>query len=257
MAIEFPFTRHPLSYYVEKLEREEPFSLMMYGDGELAVAMGKVTRRRLSYYQEYVSGEMVDELAAPLKEKVEGAYLATDENILNDKYHDSGKLWPELVSFVGEERSKQLDLVDGTIWDHESRLGGLGPFLKELHNHVVVVVGNPALRKAGFLHPQLFVEIPPTNAYGSLTSIELSVARFGRPAVYLFCMGLGAIPLIMRMRRRQPEATYLDLGSVLDVFVGLGRERGWRGELYSKSDELAALRAKHLEGVCSVDCRGR
>jgi hypothetical protein len=62
-------------------------------------------------------------------------------------------------------------------------------------------------------------------------------------------MGLGAIPLALRIRKRCPNATVLDLGSTFDVFVGLGAERGWRRELYEDRAKWDDCIRKNLEEV--------
>ena len=88
-----------------------------------------------------------------------------------------------------------------------------------------------------------------TNACAELTRLESEMMGQLEDGPVVVCMGIGAIPLIMRLRKHYRDGTYLDLGSTFDVFARLGAERGWRKELYADEAKWKAVVDKNLEGV--------
>lgn len=248
---------HPLEWYVNKLLRREPFSLLTYGDGEWLVMLGEQTGQHFTQYQELVTPSLRNELLASLDDSDPSVIRGTDLNIINwrdYKGNDASSFCPigQKVEWLLKGRS--MEFADGVVWDTAAKTGNLAPFLRALRGKEVVLVGNPMLK--GFEGCQFadlygFVPIPKFNTASMLNVLEAEcvAVRQGRTPIYLVCVGLGAIPLVMRLRRQMPEATFLDLGSTFDMFVGLGSERGWRQELYQNQEAWDALIKKNLGGV--------
>lgn len=251
--------RLPLQWYVGKLQRGEPFTSLLYGDGEFTVMSGEVTGQRYTNYRELVTPQLVQELKDSLLDPDPSIVRGTDLFLAYPETYGGRDV--ESVKAVNRRMRQVMTdeqiakLVDGTVWDMAAREGQLGPLLKALNQHKVFWVGNAQLSqiaskiKCGGWH-----EAPRHNAAASLdlmeSHIELAMrATTERYTCVVVCMGLGAIPLVMRLRRRFPQATFLDLGSTFDVFVGLGAERGWRRELYADKAAWQACIDKNLEGV--------
>lgn len=256
--------REPVDFYVGRLLRNEPFSLLMYGDGEFIVAMGERVGQRLAYGEVVtprMSAEMVRSLDAQDRE-LDGRdyppiYRATDLNLIDYESYQ-GRDWQSIHAYgkrIREflKRWDPMTFYDGTVWDTASSKGELTGFLKAIHGKDLVLVGNNKLETIPCIHAR-HVRVPPTDAYASIDQTEEELANMGIREVYIFCMGLGAIPLIIRMRKRFPTSTFMDLGSVLDVLVGMGSERGWRNEMYHNQKEWARVLGLHIEGVCPDDC---
>jgi len=266
--------RHPLGWYVEKLNRGEPFTSALYGDGELLVASRARTGSVMAN-GERVTPAMEEEMRAALLDDSPDVLRGTDPFLINyETYqggdrvsiHAMGRQFRAMIAALSPD--KELEWVDGVVWDEAVREGNLGPFLKALHAHRVVLVGNHKHGDISFIHKRVFVEVPGNNAYGDIDRIEkeLNSKNAADPSyaressVYLICAGLTAAPLIRRLRRTEKDArggvrdTYIDLGSVLDVFVGLGAGRGWRAELYAYPPRLKEVINKNLEGVCDPNC---
>lgn len=259
------FQRLPLSWYIENLLCGEPFASLLYGDGEFMAASGKRCGESLAY-GEVVTAKMERELQESLDDVQDLSIVrGTDESIIDPESY-AGRdieavrsMHRRAVEAVGD---RAIPWVDGTIWDTEVREGRLGPLLRILHGWYAtlrprtVVVGNEKLAKAKFLHPAEFVPIPDRNAYARIDEIERRCRIWPLPEIVVVCAGLTAIPLIMRLRKSMPGCTFLDLGSVLDVFVGLGESRGWRRELYADPKRWKEVVRKNLDGVCCAQCEG-
>ena len=244
----------PLSWYRERIERGEPFSSLLYGDGEFRVLLTECTGRRFTQYQELVTPGLEMELWNSLLNPDANIVRGTDAHLLEWWTYKGQDI--QVIKDIGErincaleKRKVHVDWVNGVIWDTAVRSGQLGSFLRCLKGKKVTLVGNPALLHVPFLSlVQSFVPVPESNAAAHLDELENLVSHCGE-GIYLLCMGLGAIPLIMRLRRRCMAATYLDLGSTFDVFVGLGKHRGWRQELYADPTKLQTVIAANMKGI--------
>ena len=248
--------RHPLSWYGDKLERGEPFCSLLYGDGEFMVADGEHIGKTLAF-GEVVTEQLHREMVASLLETGADIIRGTDPNLINymdyggrdiDTFRPVGKRVNSLLARV----APNLDWVDGVMWDVASREGQLGPLLKALHKRSTVVVGNSKLGPFVDAWLGCLRSIPDENAAKFLDKdtalLTLWGEKFSSP-VFALCMGLGAIPLAMRLRKAVPGCTILDLGSIFDVFAGIGEQRGWRAEMYADPLAWRECIRKNLEGV--------
>lgn len=244
--------REPMSFYVGKIERGEPFTSLLYGDGEMLVALDRRTGRTMAY-GEVVTEQMVREMGDSLHDTSPDVIHGTDLWLINWREYPGGDVANiQEVGLAWERYTSpfSIEWYDGVVWEDAVRAGQFGPFLKALQQREVVLVGNHHLSKLAFLQPKARIGIPPQDAYSSIERIEMETARLLRPGdVCIVCTGLGAIPLIMRLRKQVSGVTYLDLGSTFDVFVRMGGDRGWRNELYYDYGRWQALIAKNLEGV--------
>lgn len=243
--------RHPLSWYVEKLLRREPFSSLLYGDGEMMVAAGERLGEQFTQHKEVVTPQLRDEMLASLDEPGDDIIRGTDLNLIN--YEDyTGQDW-EMFKGVGRSIARLYarceTWVDGVVWEDAMRAGKFGPVFQALWRREVLFVGNQAVAGTNVLKQYEAILAPGRNAAGALDVLERhTAARLRSYGVCVVCTGLGAIPLILRLCKRHPTVTYLDLGSVLDVYCSLSPERGWRRELYADRERHKALLAANLEG---------
>lgn len=261
-----PVRRLPLSYYVGKLERREPFTYLSYGDGEFHAMAVRSGTRTMTNYEEVVTPEIAEEMRASLyvvEHERDGEIIrGTDEFIVEpDTYQGNDKHVIQEAHRVAMESigDRKIDWVDGTVWDESVKNGMLGPLLKALINRVARYVGSPP-GWTPYGDGLMGVPIPTKNCIRQLDAIESCIvghyekylhSKYGRyeNPVYTLCMGLGAMPLALRIRGKIPGATVIDLGSALDVFAGLGGDRGWRRELYADPARLKDLIDRNLEGV--------
>lgn len=201
---------------------------------------------------EIVTKQMEDELIASLDVPGDDILRGSDFSLLDWRTYQGRDV--DMVRQVSERAqavigNRNLTFYDGTVWDEAVRTGNLGPFLKtilDVRRDLCLLGPRDLVHKARWLTWSTAYIVPNSNAYSELGQMEVSL---GKHDVYVYCMGLGATALIMRMRKHYPDSTHIDLGSVLDVFVGLGADRGWRRELYADPVELKRIIDKNLEGV--------
>lgn len=264
----------PVADYAAKIDRGEPFSLLMYGDGEFTVADGERVGKKLAA-GEVVTQRLMDEMQAsfsvkplcldPPREAWNVAYFASDPSLLDpDLYQGRDVSAVRMMSERGRPWfSKVEEWHDGVVWDRASRESGLEPFIRAVRKKRSVLVGCDKLLDVrypepdpagGGLGPLLgnfgSVRVPELNAAAELDRIERDVSGLlTEPTVVVCCMGLGAIPLICRLRKKHPACTFLDLGSVLDVFARIGEQRGWRNEMYADEAAWRECVRRNLEGA--------
>jgi hypothetical protein len=255
---------HSVSWYAAKIERREPFAALSYGDGEFMVASGRHVGRELSAAREVVTPELVREMRASFEEH--------DEVPLGEPYVVNEILRGSDASLLDPSRYKGRDVdavraahdqarewiarvpewVDGTVWDVAAREGKLGPLVRVLRQRKVIFIGSEEVGEAKpFGEWWDGIIVPPDNAAAEL--LDLAKGAPTRPpeetreCVFVACCGLAAIPLLLALRRKNPHATFLDLGSALDVFARTGAERGWRAELYRDEAAWRECVRKNLE----------
>lgn len=248
---------HPLSWYVDKMKRREPFASLLYGDGEFMVAYKGRSGDTLQF-GEVVTPRLESEMLASLDCDDPRIIRGSDACLLDWPHYKGGDF--ESVAAIGRRVDKllagrSLEWVDGTVWEVAVREGKLGSFFAALKDREVVLVCNAtleaALKKLGFTG-FYYVVIPETNAYAFIDETEEVILLETEPrwqsdnALYLCCMGLGAIPLITRLLPILPTATFIDLGSTLDIFAGIGAQREWRAELYADPKAHQELIARNL-----------
>jgi len=244
--------REPLGWYVDKLVRGEPFTSLLYGDGEWIGCLGLRTGEPLSH-GEVMTAQLGEELGASLHDDSPDLIRATDPILIHYRSYEgqdysSVEYYGVRINAYLKALGKPFTFYDGTVWETASQRGELSPFLRALKIKSVLMVANRRLRGIKAVRPESFVEIPDQNAYASIDSVESQVLTHGRPDVCIVCTGLGAIPLVMRLRKHWPSCTYLDLGSTFDLFARLP-SRGWREHLYRDEAEYRRIVNANLEGV--------
>ena len=81
---------HPMEWYIDKLRRDDPFTLLLLGDGELTVATGNKNGKRYTDYKEEVDSRMQEEILGALKENVPDIIYGTDQYIINYDDYNGG-----------------------------------------------------------------------------------------------------------------------------------------------------------------------
>ena len=82
--------RTPLSWYVSKIERGEPFTSLLYGDGELNVAAGLMTGAHYTEYAELVTPRLAEELRAALALNAPDVVYGTDPHLIHYETYQGG-----------------------------------------------------------------------------------------------------------------------------------------------------------------------
>lgn len=209
----------PLSWYVERLVTGPRFSMGMYGDAEWIALFGKSVGGRNAEFTVYTP-----ELCRDLRES-----LRFDAP---DFYYSIPAV---LGTLRGFERIKEIadhEYVEKDMWDKEVRTGGLCPLIAQLQKMRTCIISNANLRRLDFLGYESFVEISYPNCHPEVERAANEALNFDGN-VFLISAGMPAALIAQRIHAARPDAFALDLGSVWDAFVGIGRQRGWRAEIYA------------------------
>lgn len=242
----------PLTWYLEELTRR-PLVTLTWGDGEFLVASKTRTGTRFQA-QELSTPKLEDRLRAALRWTDARGVFGTDPFLLAPETYPGNDVETvtangRLARRVLEETGCTREWHDATVWDVTVREGRLGPFVRWLRGKRVCVVSNPRVHAwEGWGTGTQFVPVPVENAADKQDQTYALARNAGRGCdAFVVCCGISAIPLCVDLARRFPSASVFDLGSTFDVFVGLGKERGWRRELYADPAALADLRRRNLE----------
>lgn len=230
----------PLEWYVEKLKKKDYFSQGMFGDGEWIAMFGKQLGRH----------------------NAEGTeYTADIQNILNETMLNAppnfllsvpAGLADQHASGIGQGRIDThmpgKEFYEKDMWDVHAREGTLGPFIKQLQGMKTCIISNKALRGLTFLNYDHFIEIGYPNCRSQIPRVLVQSQGPGDDCVYLISAGLPAAYIARLLHRRYPRSFALDLGSIWDAYVGIGAQRGWRGELYADPEAYADWLSKAIPG---------
>lgn len=236
----------PLEWYTNKLANKEYFSMGMYGDGEwMAIFKDRVGFGNAE--NTIYTPELCEELRESLKFKSDNFLFSSPAILKSAKdTHIGEKKIDETLKEIGAD----VEFYEKDMWDREVRSGGLLPFIKQLQKMNVVIISNEALRGLTFLKYDHFVEIPYPNCHLEMDRVVNECLDYGKPGVYLIAAGLPAALFAQKLHDRIPSSWFLDLGSIWDAFVGIGAQRGWRGEMYA--DEVKYNNWKQLYAEATV-----
>jgi hypothetical protein len=137
------------------------------------------------------------------------------------------------------------------LTDAAAKKGELFPLISWLQNKSLVIIGNEALENLDFLSPQKFIPVPSPNCHLDPQAIKKAINQAieePHPDIFLVSAGISSCLLIDELYDLCPTSSFIDCGSIWDAFVGIGGQRGWRGELYKNPQALETWKRKNLDG---------
>lgn len=192
-----------ISEVIRWLNYKEPFSLSRWGDGEFAALFGD-------------SGRNCDgvKYAVDMEAELWAILDSCPTYTMGKQPYHNGLFRPSRIDQI--EAIRGIDWCNADMFHDASRTGQLKPFLKALEGRKVVIVGNKRLKGLKTFFDFDFIETPSPDAWEYrneiLDSIEPQI-----DAVYLFACGITSNWLIDQLHGK---ATLIDVGSLLDPFVG-------------------------------------
>lgn len=204
---------------IQKLEASEAFAFSRWGDGEFNCIFGKEGHNCDKH-------QYFDNLRMNLIEVIKAnpdyyMGMAQHEGMKPTriwewlKKHKIKRRWERTDQFVQASKNNELELL--TIALRDKRVCLIGK--EELH------VINKDFS---------YIGISSLNCWLDYDSIlKLAKAALKTHDVLLFCSGMMSNVLIHHLHEYDPTKTYIDLGSVLDVYVGLNT-RGYHKEIDGK-----------------------
>lgn len=215
----------PFPWWVGKIEREEPFTLCRYGDGELNAIIW-IGRKQGGGRTKNGDGHTLRSkpLRAALRKSIKQP--PNESNYYRSLWLDGNGVPKERLAREHCDR-----LFPGVTWYNALAIhfanveGRAYPFFEAMRNQKrpVVVVGPNHLRaidQRGLFHYDGFVQVPYHNAFFSRERIAEEALQF--PADTLYTVHAGpASPVITWMiwKERGETASVLDLGSIFDGYV--------------------------------------
>ena len=220
----------PLSWYVDKLKAEDYFSIGRYGDGAW-IAIAGLSNGLPNAEGGIFTPEMGEALHKLLDYNSPSYYFSIPTNI-NRPELSTVRQYAEAVT--------DREFLDCEVWDKQSRLGGLVPFIQQIQKMKTCIISNKQLRKLSFLKYDHFIEIGYPNCFDEVDSVIEQVKNIGGGCVYLVFAGQPAPIITQQIHFLFSDVFALDVGSIWDAFIRIGSQRGWRNELYADDIQYAA-----------------
>ena len=200
-------TPRTLDEVINFIRAEINFSLSRWGDGEFAALFGDNGQNCDGVRYE---SDMEAELWTIIDSR-------PSYTIGRQPFHDG---------LYSQRRKEQIEAIEGVNWSnadmfHEaSKKGELKPFLKALQYRNVLIVGNKRLAKLKTFFDFKFLAVPDSDSWSSKESILSKVSeQLTDNVVVLFACGITSNWLVDKLHEKH-SATFIDIGSLLDPFVG-------------------------------------
>lgn len=204
-----PLYNPGLKFYVDKLQRGEPFSFVRYCDGEWNCLLnwGKVAG-----FEGLYAG-----LAASILEPRMGDYYLA---LQNHGFLEPRGYIPRIEQWLKQHKAPDINWHFGTVFHRASGNGQLWPLIKALQAKPLVIVGPKWLQKLSFATE--FVPIPIKNCWLDAELIEARLQNVANGSVISFSAGSTAKMLIHQLAPTLGQHSWLiDFGSLWDPYCGV------------------------------------
>jgi len=205
-----------LHYYVDKLNRREPFTFIRLGDGEWSAIMGD--RNITSSHSQTLNHSS---LRAGMSKVIERA--PNDPRYILALRQTSYRA--NIVAWLEAHTPPHVHFHDSTVLYKASKKGQLHPFIEALRNLEVPIVLIGPERLAG-LNKVVFnigrrVEIPGRNCWAQREHIVAEALKVRVPSCYLISAGPAAKPFAWSIFHKVGQHSWvIDCGSLWDPYVG-------------------------------------
>lgn len=198
-----------LGFYVEKLQRGEPFSFVRYCDGEWNCLLDW---EKVPNFKGLYAGLV----ASILEPRIGDYYLA----LQNHGYLGSRGYLPRIEQWLKQHKAPDINWHFGTVFHRASGYGQLWPLIKTLQDRPFVVVGPEWLRKLPFATK--FIPIPLKNCWLDANLITAQLQDVASGSVISFSAGSTAKMLIHQLAPILGQHSWLvDFGSLWDPYCGV------------------------------------
>ena len=248
------FVEQPIEFYLDKMQRGNPFAQAGFSDAEWYSILRKRTGERTGLGQiiDAKHGELLLDVLVRRKDDPKWFFAMPEA------------LWDGSVPILEGDKVgqflKSLGIIltiyeRDQITDDLARDAGLYPLIKQVQQMQSVVIGPVELRNLDFLgtDPADFIAISSPNLHQESDGIEGAVLRAAsrlkrlpQGSICLVSAGVSAAIIIDRLYEQLPQHFYWDSGSVWDAFVGIGGQREWRANLYDDPQSLEEWKRKNL-----------
>jgi len=205
-------TRHPITYFSDKIVAGEVFSFSRYGDGEWSAMLGKKGANCDGHsYLPAMGKELKVSVAKPRPKPL----IYGIQNMSARKMAD--KIRPFL------KKDFEYDWADSDVFHYASWNEKLYPMVEALRGKKVCHVGPDYLvrKPLGFLTTAGRVSIPKRNCYKHKKRIKDGIIHYAKPGVvFAMCASMLTEVLIWELFPQIGKTSWMiDFGSVWDPYV--------------------------------------
>jgi hypothetical protein len=222
-------TKRPLQFYVDKIDNNEHFSMIRFGDGEW-----------MNIFGENYMGEKIQKINKEM-DYFEDARVKLRKTIEEPKESDNFFYAVQNLSIrqFGDKIPDYLDWHNCDVFHNASIKGQLYPLITSLNNKQVVFVGPEYVKLIENIIPYIyFVIIPERNCYQSKTRILSEILNFGvnkKDIVYSFSASIASNIFIYELHDALKDNWLIDFGSLWDPYTGR-LTRGYHNSLIQNDD---------------------
>lgn len=216
-----------LSWFVNQLKNNKPFTFARYGDGEWLTILGFYGMHNSNgcTFTEELSRDMRNGLLQqhPYHHAILKIAMREKEFSYRGKMHTSGGI---AIEAWLKENNITLPWYNGDVLLEESLKGKLFPLVEQVREKNVLYVGNRRLRDlnmrgVGFFPYTAYIQIPPRDTHKEIDSLLYEIYRTIRKYKIDFIgwsAGLAGKVMIDEVYTRFPEVTQIDFGSLFDAY---------------------------------------
>lgn len=224
----------PLENYLDRLDKNEHFAFVRYGDGEWNAILrdsGKAGRAQK------LTKEFHKDSLKTFLENIGylDLYFGMQNNVLRME-----KTRKPIIAFL-KEKNLRINWINSDVFHYASRDGKLFPLIKILRERTVVMVGPgflPTLKERKVFSYRKLIEISRTNCYFEkdkiINQVLATQRELGDNIIYSFSAGPASEIFIPELLRKIPKNFFIDFGSLWDVFCGKRSRNYMKKEVYSE-----------------------
>lgn len=211
-------TKFKYSYYLNRIEKDDPFSFSRWGDGEWIALLQSSPKGRNCDGHPY-SSEMGKALSKILASR--------PPYMLGFQKYSLRLMKKKILRWLAEKKLTDLFWHDADVFHRASANGHMPRIFKVLRSKPLIIVGPPHLRRLrDVIRYNTFIEIPPKNCYSKLKQIiqktQAALEELPKPSVVCISASMPAEIIVHQLYQSHgTEASILDMGSVFDPYVGV------------------------------------
>jgi hypothetical protein len=210
-----------INWFVNKINNNEPFSFVRYGDGEWRCICG-------------YKGKNCDrhDYLPDLRKALTNAVMSKNEILFGMQPKAMKDMRVEILNFL-KRHSINRKWVNADVFHKANCQGKLFPFIRAMSNSKVGIIGPPHIKDSGisFHH---FVEILTHNCFSKVDGVyKRTLDAVKECTILLFCASMMSNVLIDRLNRVIGDrVTMIDCGSIFDPYAGVASRGIFRSSEY-------------------------
>lgn len=202
---------YDLSFYVNKIEKSEPFVFARYGDGEWN-AMFEKTGQNCDGHKYF------KQMGEDLKESLNGYsypnYFMGLQNLATTMYDKN-------IYDLLKAKNINITWHNSDVFHYASIDGKLLPLIETLKKKNVIFIGPEYLKKISEIIPySKFIVVPDVDCYLEKEKVINKLSENPQDAIYSFSASMLTEILLYELYKNLKKATLIDFGSLWDPFIG-------------------------------------